>query len=62
MHGQYCTSGLGADGVRLERAKGQNLVAAIISCVSNESVVAAQEEEKQKLRNRGHGVLARCSY
>ena len=56
MLGQCSTFGLGADGVRIERANGQNLVAAITSCVSNESVIAAQEEE-QKLRNRGHGVL-----
>lgn len=37
------------------RANGQNLVAAIVCCVSNESEIAAQQE-KQKLRNRCHGV------
>jgi hypothetical protein len=62
VHGHYnCTFGLGAGGGRLERANGQNLVCAMVCCVSNETEIAAQQE-KQKLRDRCHGVLFHASH
>ena len=58
VHGQYCTFGLGTDGLGPQRANGQNLVAAMITCVSNGRAIAEKNEEAQekKLRNRGHGL------
>jgi hypothetical protein len=50
----YCTFALGAYNVRFQRVKGQNLVAAIISCVSNERVDSCKrrgEASEQRLED-----------